>query len=1032
VLFADVKGSMELAEQLDPEVFHRVMERFGALLAEGVHRFEGTVTQFTGDGIMALFGAPIAHEDHARRACYAALHLQEELRRYADALRLEQGLNFSVRIGLNSGEVVVGAIGDDLRMDYTAQGHTVGLAARMEQIAAPGRTYLTEHTARLVTGFFRLADLGPSTVKGAREPLQVYELEGVGSVRTRLELSGARGFSCFVGREAEMASLEAALARALEGNGRTVGVVADAGTGKSRLCYEFVQRCRARGFGVYEAHGAAHGKVIPLLPILEIMRAYFGVSEQDSDEQARRKIAGTVLLVDKELTDEVPLLLDFLGVPDPEHPVPRMDPEARQRRLLGIVKALIHGRSRREPAVLLMEDLHWFDEASLVFVETVVEALPGTRTLLLLNFRPEYRAAWTQRHYDELPLLPLGPDAITNLLRDLLGTDPSMAPLLDRIRERTGGNPFFIEEVVQSLVEARCLEGTRGSYRLVGPIADVVIPSTVQAVLDARIDRLAERERIALKAGAVIGKEFAEPILRRVVDWPDDELAVALQALTRAEFLYEVALYPEAVYAFKHPLTQEVAYRSQLGERRARMHRDVARATADLYRDKLDERAALLAYHWEAAGEPLESARWNRRAAEWVRATDVAAAIDHWRRVRALLEKVPESEETIDLRLAACMRILGLGWTLGISPEEAANVCAEGEALAGRSGELGSQATFMTLHNDLRAITGAAFTPAAITQRLEAAVEAVRVADESDDPATKLALRVSLVAAHYEAGRLREALTYDEQALEQPPKDLTMGADLAGVTPYIWFVMFRGILLTAMGRLDEARPELDRAVALARAHDDFEVLSQTYSFVSVLACLEGDAEAALAHAHDALEIAEKSGSAFSRVLAYHALGEAQILRGEAAMAVAALERALTIARERHTARQAEPLILAMLAEAHLALGASRAAREAAEEALTMARERGIRMAECAAQLALGGVVLRTEGATARQAIEAALAQASSLADETGAERYAPRIHLDRAELARLLGDETARQRELHEARRLFEAMGARTLAQQVA
>src|SRR5262249_50109266 len=447
---------------------------------------------------MALFGAPIAHEDHARRACYAALHLQEALRRYADALRLEEGLNFSVCIGLNSGEVVVGTIGDDLRMDYTAQGHTVGLAARMEQIAAPDRTYLTEHTARLVTGFFRLGDLGPSSVKGAREPLRVYELEGVGPVRTRLEASGARGFSRFVGREAEMASLETALARALEGNGQIVGVVADAGTGKSRLCYEFAQRCRARGVGVYEAHGAAHGKVIPPLPILEIMRAYFGVSEQDSDEQARRKIAGTVLLLDKELADDVPLLLEFLGVPDPEHPVPRLDPEARQRRLLGIVHGLIRGRSRREAAVLLMEDLHWFDEASLVFVEGAAEALPGTRTLLLLNFRPEYQAAWTQ-HYDELPLLPLGPEGIASLLRDLLGTDPSVAPLLERIRERTGGNPFFIEEVVQSLIEARCLEGTRGSCRLVRPVADAVIPLTVQAVLDARIDRLPERERMVLK-----------------------------------------------------------------------------------------------------------------------------------------------------------------------------------------------------------------------------------------------------------------------------------------------------------------------------------------------------------------------------------------------------------------------------------------------------------------------------------------------------------------------------------------------------
>src|SRR5437667_5788199 len=269
VLFADVKGSMDLAEQVDPEVFHQVMERFAALLAEGVHRFEGTVTQFTGDGVMALFGAPIAHEDHAQRACYAALHLRDALRSYADEVRLSRGLNFSVRMGLNSGEVVVGRIGDDLRMDYTAQGHTVGLAARMEQLAEAGRIYVSEHTARLVTGYFRLRDLGPLTVKGVQDPLRVYELEGTGSLRTKLDVSRSRGFTRFVGRADEMATLDAALARALEGYGQVVGIVAEPGVGKSRLCYEFAERCRARGLSVYEAHCVAYGKMIPFLPILE-------------------------------------------------------------------------------------------------------------------------------------------------------------------------------------------------------------------------------------------------------------------------------------------------------------------------------------------------------------------------------------------------------------------------------------------------------------------------------------------------------------------------------------------------------------------------------------------------------------------------------------------------------------------------------------------------------------------------------------------------------------------------------------------
>src|SRR5213079_100140 len=290
VLFADVKGSMDLAEQVDPETWHRILDRFFGILAEGVHRFEGTVNQFTGDGIMALFGAPIAHEDHAQRACWAALHLRDEVRRYADELRTARGFNFAVRMGLNSGEVVVGRIGDDLRMDYTALGHTVGLAQRMEQLAEPGKPLLTERTAKLVTGFFSVRDLGPSRVKGMTEPIRLYELEGAGRLRTRFDVSRARGLSRFVGRAPEMAALEASLEHALAGEGQIVGVVGEPGVGKSRLCHEFAERCRARGIPFIEAHAVAHGKTIPLLPWMELMRNAFGVTEQDGDDMARQKI----------------------------------------------------------------------------------------------------------------------------------------------------------------------------------------------------------------------------------------------------------------------------------------------------------------------------------------------------------------------------------------------------------------------------------------------------------------------------------------------------------------------------------------------------------------------------------------------------------------------------------------------------------------------------------------------------------------------------------------------------------------------
>jgi class 3 adenylate cyclase len=394
VLFADVKGSMELAGQLDPEEWHAILDRFFAILTEGVHRFEGTVNQYTGDGIMALFGAPIAHEDHARRACYAALHLLDGLRAYANELRLRRALNFSARIGINSGEVIVGKIGDDLRMDYTALGHTVGLAARMEQIAEPGKVYLTAHTAALIDGYCALADLGEMEIKGVQGAMHVYELQGLGQMRTRLDVSRSRGFSRFVGRGDEMQLLESALARAREGNAQVVSIVGEAGLGKSRLCFEFLERCRARGLMTYESTGVAHGKAIPFLPLLRLWRAFYGITEQDSDATAREKIAGRLLLLDERLRELLPLVFDFFGVPDPELPVPRMDPELRQRQSFDVVRRVVQVRGRKETTVTLLEDLHWFDGGSEAFLEPYLDAMIGTRGLVILNFRPEYQAPW--------------------------------------------------------------------------------------------------------------------------------------------------------------------------------------------------------------------------------------------------------------------------------------------------------------------------------------------------------------------------------------------------------------------------------------------------------------------------------------------------------------------------------------------------------------------------------------------------------------------------------------------------------------
>ena len=1018
VLFADVKGSMDLAEQVDPEEWHKVMDRFFAILSEGVHRFEGTINQYTGDGIMALFGAPIAHEDHARRACYAALHLQQELRRYADEMRLEHGLGFSVRMGLNSGEVVVGKIGDDLRMDYTAQGHTVGLAARMEQLATPATAYLTEHAAKLVSGFFRLRDLGPFDLKGVSTPVRVYELEGVGALHTPLEVSRSHGFSRFVGRSAELASLEAALLRALDGNGRVVGIVGEPGVGKSRLCQEFVERCQGRGISVYGGHGVSHGKAIPYVPILELFRGFFRIGERDEAEVAREKIASRMLLLDETLRDALPLAFEFLGVADPEHPAPRMDPDARRRQLFATVKRVVQALSRREPVVTLLEDLHWFDSGSEAFVEVLVEAAAGTRSLLVVSFRPEFHAGWMQKsYYQQIPLQPLPAEAVGELLHELLGTDPSLSRLGNRIRERTGGNPFFIEEIVQALGESGSLVGSKGTYQLVQSAADLVLPATVQAVLAARIDRLAGREKEILQTAAVIGEEVPEPILKRVSDAPEADVADALRTLVAAEFLYEQALYPEAQYTFKHPLTREVAYHSQLGAHRARLHGRVGREIQELYPDKLDERAALVAHHLEQGGETLDAARWHRRAARWAGIHDHAGALRHWQRARALLATMPESQEVIGLRLGCCARILTLFYFLGVAENEAAIVFNEGRELADRAADVRALALLNASYARIRLGHGA-------MDHLDYAREAARLADEGSDLRLRLVVYGPLIRSLLFAGLLSEAVIRGENLLKEAGDDQSLEG---------WEVRFMlANSLVSVGRWPEADARYQREICRAREHQQLELLGWWCATYGGTCSGHGDVQVALDHARQGAEIAEKVGDPAMRAYAYMWLGYAYVRVRSYPEAVNALERARAIVEESHTVLEFEPNIISILARAYVENGDPSRALRAAEEAVTLVRQRGVRYHEPGAQFGLGYVLLRARGLESWSAIEAALEEALRSSREIGAKSWEPWICLQRAELARLSGDEATRRCELREAHRLFLEIGAPIRAAEVA
>jgi len=990
VVFADVMGSMDLAEQHDPEEWRRIMQRFFSILADAVTEFEGTVDKFTGDGIMAVFGAPIAHEDHARRACFAALRMLDDVAGYAAELRREEGLNFSVRVGVNSGEVVAGAIGEGEGGEYTAIGHTVGLAQRMEALAEPGRAYLTEHTAALAEGFLELEDLGEFGIKGASRPVRVFGLAGIGEARTRLEISRARGFSRFVGRSEEMTALEQALERAERGEGGVVGIAAEPGAGKSRLCHEFSARCRETGLEVFEAQAQAHGRSIPFMPVLQMLRAYFGIGDREPARVVREKIAGRTLLLDAAFATELPLLFDFLGVPDPDRPPPQISGEARQRALRGIVCRLVNAPARRHTIVIVVEDLQWIDEGSEAMLGDLVEAIDGTRTLAVVNFRPEYEVPWQrQPSYRGISLAPLGPADTGEMLRDIAGEDPSLDGLEGAVHERAAGNPFFVEEIVRELAETGRLAGERGAYRLARAVEDAAVPASVQAILAARIDRLEPEAKRLLQVGSVIGKEFGERALRLSAGVEAGELNPRLCALTDAGFLYEAELFPERVLAFRHPLTREVAYGTQLGERRAVTHTAVARATIELEGDRLDELAALVAHHFEAGGEELEAARWYARAAHWAGHSRPQDALRLWQLVTSLVDGLGQSEETDALAVFSRVLQLDYAWRLGMDRDRAESLAAEAAEIATRTGDLRSLALLQLL---TAARPGVAHHAA---EWIAAAEEAIARADAADDLDLRVAIRAAGTYALTCGGEFERALALADEMLELGGGDAAVGAGIVIGCPPAWGLLAKSLALRELGRTAEAEACAEGALRLAGEHGDPETESWSRGSISTLVGDRGEHEEAVALARRNCELTEQIGDVFSRSTALSNLAYAELGNGEHEAALATIELSDRLYREAMgNGGEAEAWRSTMRARALLGLGRLAEGVEEARWAAEIARQRGMLWQLPTALHALA------EGLAASGApgVEEALDEATEICERLGHRRELGLIEADRAAL----------------------------------
>ncbi len=977
ILFADIRNSTGLIDNLgDPELGMQRLQPVLDLMNEAVVRYDGVVNKSQGDGVMALFGAPQPHEDHAVRGCLAALAMQDGMIRLGDP-------DLQVRVGVHTGEVIVQSVEHGIYQTYDAAGANVHLANRLEQLADASGILISKETYTAAKQFVEVEPLGPQTIRGIGVPVEVFKLRGLQHAPSSGVFRSGRRLSPLTGRNDQFSALALELESTMNGDGRVVGVVGEAGIGKSRLCFEFAEHCRGKDIRVFEARVLAHGKATPFQPVLELLRDYFGLRTKEAIDTSRSRVRNRLSTLPVE-EHFAPVLLEFLGLADPHQPAPKLDPKARKTQLLDFVSGLPRSGPQDTSTVVIIEDLHWIDSASLEFVEALADAVVGTKTLLVVNLRPGFVATLMQRsHYRQISMPPLAPLQATALLQDHLGNDASLALLTRNIVERAQGNPFFIEELINALVERGDFEGEKGAFRLKGGIDVIPLPTSVQAVVAARIDRLEAGAKQVLEVASVIGREISISILERVSGLDQSDLSQAVQLLRRSELLYDVPPFEQRLLAFRHPLIQEVAYRSLLHARGRELHSKVAQAIESLFKDRLEERASLLAYHLEQAGENLKAAQQNMRAAVWIGANDPSQALRSWLKVRELLSNQPPSASIDYLRMMACGQIVNFGWREGISSEDAAVYFEEAKKLALALGVVRANALIHAAYGRILANGGSA------DEYVQKIREAKTIADAGNDPSVQITLKAVLCHALWLSGRLTEALQMNVEATDRADEILKFDRQTLGFDIEVWLIALRGRTLVMLNRKEEARPFFDRILQLETSRvDPVHHVMPSMGYVD-LAWAEGNIGLAQTHADRAFSLAVKSGNPYLRVYAQACRGLSHIVAGRLVSAIEDLSEALRFARSRKAGLENEPRILADLAHAYRLNGDTENALSTVNEAIKVATERHARIPECFARIVRAKLLKQSTTGNEKLDGDQEMDRAKALIRETGVALFEP-------------------------------------------
>jgi class 3 adenylate cyclase/tetratricopeptide (TPR) repeat protein len=1037
VLFADIRGSTSFIEKLDPEEVRKHFDPVLRVMMDAVHRYDGTVNQVLGDGIMALFGAPLAHEDHAVRACYAALAMQEEMRRRAEKNGAGQAASLRIGVGINSGEVVVRSLTNDLNIDYSALGQTTHLAARMEALAAPGAIAITAETLREVEGFVEVRSLGSLQVKGFSSAIEAFELTGVTTARTRLQAAATRGLTPFVGRQVELEFAQRIIGQISGGHGEVLAIVGEAGMGKSRLLQQFLSRYLPAEYIVLEAPSVSYGKATPYFPVIKLLQSYFVLAETEPVKEVRAKVGEHMLGLDPGLSDAIPPILALLdALPDlgadqtagemewlgslPEVATAlmqytAMEPQERRSSLFSALIRLLLSESRRQPLLLVFEDLHWIDSETQAFLDTLVASLTRGRVFLWVNYRPGYSHTWANKdYYSRLRLSPLPAEGANELLDTLLGDHEDLAKLKAILIKRTDGNPFFIEESVRALAESGVLVGEKGNYRPAVLIDNVRIPSTVQSVLAERVDRLPVEEKQLLQTAAVIGVVVPDRLLRAVTELAEEKLRGALANLQAGEFLQETRLFPELEYKFTHALINEVVYGELLQERRIALHvrtmaalealaeavpLDPIEALADhAFRGELWDKAAL--YLKQAGSKAMAHSAFGEALSSYERAF---AALAH------LNETQERLEQQIDLHLD-CRNVLFLGGDLPRVGEE----LARAQTLAERLGDERRLARVLNFQNSYYGLIG---DP-------ERAIQAGRRA--LGLPVTHRDAALRAVSRYYTGVAYNKIAQYDRAAVILRSGMQSVEGELKYEqfgTAAILSVIFRSHLsqsLAMTGDFDEGLARGAEGVAIAKEANHPVSLIHINSSLGVLYIFKGDFDEAIPILEDALAICENKHIPIYVPLVAPRLGYAYVHAGRLAEGLRLLEQSIddsaAVGRAGFLA-----LNMAWLSEAYLMTGRIDEATSLAERAFDLSKQHKER-GHGALALKLGADIARRRVPADIEQVEARYREALMLAEDMGMRPLQAHCHRGLAKVHAAAGAHDRARAEFNAALELYRTM----------